>query len=549
MVYHADTISTRSCIAVRGRGFKTEANMSQFKLTYATMFDPPEQMHASYEAAIPGVRQCLGRSMGMLINNQDHFCRDTFENRSPINIDWVLARLPQGAATDAGLAVAAAKHAFPKWNAVKWQDRVRIVRQVAEVIESRLYELAAATTLNVGKNRLESLGDIQEAVDLLRAVCNSMEQNNGYKMKMGSEPIPGHVVHNFSVMRPYGVWLVISPFNFPASLTCGPVGAALVSGNTVVTKPSVETAWIVRLLSECFRDAGVPDGVFNFVTGQNEPLGQALLDNTDIAGITFTGSYAVGMKIYRENSRFRYPRPLVLEMGGKNAAIVSAKADIERAARGIVRSGFGAQGQKCSAPSRVYAERAIYDKLVERILELTKSLVVGDPTERNVYLGPVIRERSYSNFKDYCAQLSHAGKIVFGGHTVTTGALAKGYYCEPTVVVEVPREHPLWRHEMFVPLIMFDRVESLDEAFRLANCVDYGLAGGFFGTREEAETYFEQIEVGVAYVNRPQGASTGAWPGYQSFGGWKGSGCTGKGSGGPYYLLSYLREQSQTVVD
>ncbi len=523
--------------------------MSEFKLTYATMFDPPEEMHAHYDAALPKVRACLGRSLGMLINNKDHFCSETFENRSPINVDWLLARLPQGTAKDAELAVAAAKNGFPKWSAMKWQDRVRIVRQVAEVIESRLFELAAATTLNVGKNRLESLGDIQEAADLLRAACDSMEQNNGYKVKMGSEPISGYVVHNFSVMKPYGVWLVISPFNFPASLTCGPVGAALVSGNSVVTKPSVETAWIVRLLSECFRDAGVPDGVFNYVTGQNDPLGQALLDNPDIAGTTFTGSYAVGMKVYRENSRFRYPRPLVLEMGGKNAAIVSANANVERAAWGIVRSGFGAQGQKCSAPSRVYAERAIYDKLLERILELTKPLVVGDPTERNVYLGPVIRERSYSAFKEYCYQLAQAGKIVFGGHTLTTGALAKGYYCEPTVVVDVPRQHRLWHQEMFVPLIMLDRVDSLNEAFKLANRVDYGLTGGFFGTREEAEQYFQQIEVGVAYVNRAQGACTGAWPGYQSFGGWKGSGCTGKGSGGPHYLLSYLREQSQTVVD
>ncbi|HXY16414.1 MAG TPA: aldehyde dehydrogenase family protein [Terriglobales bacterium] len=523
--------------------------MLEFKLTYATMFEPPEELHNRYDSALPTVRGWLGKSLGMLINNKDCFAQEAFENLSPINIDWLLARLPQGTAEDADLAVAAAKAAFPEWSALGWRDRVRLVRQVADVIQSRLFELAAATTLNVGKNRLESLGDIQEAAELLRAACDSMEQNNGYSMKLGSEPLPGYVVHNFSVMKPYGVWLVISPFNFPASLTCGPVGAALVSGNTIVTKPSVETAWIVRLLAECFRDAGVPCGVFNYVTGPNEPFGQALLDNPHVAGITFTGSYAVGMKIYRENSRFRYPRPLILEMGGKNAAIVSHNADIERAAWGIVRSGFGAQGQKCAAPSRVYAEKKIYDKLLDRIVDITKSLKVGDPTRRDVYLGPLIRERSYNNFKEYCHQLSIAGKIVFGGHTLTAGPLAKGYYCEPTVVVDVPRDHPLWQQEMFVPLIMLDRVDSLDEAFRLANCVDYGLTGGFFGTRQEANEYFQQIEVGVAYVNRAQGACTGAWPGYQSFGGWKGSGCTGKGSGGPYYLLSYLREQSQTIVD
>ncbi len=523
--------------------------MPEFKLTYATMFDPPEELHTRYDAALPKLRSELGKSLGMLVDNQDHFSGVSFENRSPINTDWVLARLPEGTVEDANFAVAAAQAAFPKWSALSWRDRVRLVRQVADVIEDRLFELAAATTLNVGKNRLESLGDVQEAVDLLRAACQSLEENNGYARKMGSEPLPGHLVHNFSVMKPYGAWLVISPFNFPSSLTCGPAGAALVSGNTVVTKPSVETAWVVRLLAECFRDAGVPNGVFNYVTGQNEALGQSLLDNAQIAGITFTGSYAVGMKIYRENTRFRYPRPLVLEMGGKNAAVVSKNADIERAAWGIVRSGFGAQGQKCSAPSRVLVEEPVYDKVVDRILEITKGLTIGDPTERAVYLGPVIRERSYQNFKEYCGQLAEAGNIAYGGNTLTEGPLAKGFYCEPTVVVGVPREHALWKHEMFVPLIMIDRVKNLGEALALANGVDYGLTGGFFGTRAEAEEYLRHIEVGVAYVNRAQGACTGAWPGYQSFGGWKASGCTGKGSGGAYYLLSYLREQSQTIVD
>src|SRR5579864_7169194 len=379
--------------------------MPEFKLTYASMFDPPEELHTHYEAALPKVRAKIDKSWGMLINNQDHFASAAFKNHSPINTDWVLGQLPEGTAEDAHRAVAAAKAAFPKWSARNWRDRVSLVRKVADVIEERLYELGAATTLNVGKNRLESLGDIQEAVDLLRAACHSMEENNGYTRKMGSEPLPKHTVYNVSVMKPYGVWLVISPFNFPASLTCGPVGAALVSGNTVVTKPSVETAWVVRLLAECFRDAGIPDGVFNYVTGQNEPLGQALLDHPDVAGITFTGSYAVGMKVYRENTKFRYPRPLVLEMGGKNAAVVSRNADVERAAWGIVRSGFGAQGQKCSAPSRVFAEGPIYNGLLQRILEITRSLTIGDPTERHIYLGPVIRERAYENFKGYCREL------------------------------------------------------------------------------------------------------------------------------------------------
>src|ERR1700678_826018 len=445
---------------------------NDFKLTYATMFNPPEEMHARYETALAQVKANLGRTCAMVINNKDHFSRESFENRSPANTDWVLAQFPQGTAHDAELAMSAAQAAFPKWSAMHWQDRVALVRRAAAKIEERLYELAVVTTLNVGKNRLESLGDIQESADLLRAACDSMEKNNGYVVKMGSEPLPGHTVYNLSVMKPYGVWLIISPFNFPSSLTCGPAGAAMVAGNTVGTKPSVETAWSVRVLAECFRDAGLPDGVINYVTGQNEPLGQALLDSTAVDGITFTGSYQVGMKVYREASKFRYPRPVILEMGGKNAAVVSRNADLERASWGIARSGFGAQGQKCSAPSRVYAEGPIYDDLVKRIAEIAESLSIGDPTERNVYLGPLVRESAYRNYVEYCQELSQAGEIVTGGRTVTAGDLAKGFSVEPTVVTGAPRTQRLWKHEMFVPLVMIERVQTLQEGFELANDTD-----------------------------------------------------------------------------
>lgn len=523
--------------------------MASFKLTYATMFNPPEEMHDLYDKAVVKVKAGLGKTYGLMIDNKDVFAADTYENRSPINTDWLLGKFQQGTPAHADQAIRSAKAAFPKWQAKPWQERVALVRRAADLIEERLYDLAVITTLNVGKNRFEALGDIQEAAELLRASCDSMEQNNGYVCELEREPMLGFSTINLSVMKPYGVWLVISPFNFPTSLTCGPAGAALVAGNTVVTKPSVETSWAVRALAECFRDAGLPDGVFNFVTGQNETLGQALLDHPGVDGFTFTGSYKVGMKIYRETANFRYPRPVILEMGGKNAAVVSRNADLERAAWGIARSGFGAQGQKCSAPSRVHAENEIYDKLVARVAEIAKSLSIGDPLERNIYLGPLVRESAYRNYIDFCKELSAAGKIVTGGHTRTEGALAKGYYCEPTMVTDVPRDHRLWKHEMFIPLVMFDRVKNLEEAFNLANDADYGLTGGFFGNRQEAQDYFNRIQVGVAYVNRAQGACTGAWPRYQSFGGWKASGCTGKGSGGPYYLLSYMREQSQTIVE
>jgi 1-pyrroline-5-carboxylate dehydrogenase len=249
-----------------------------------------------------------------------------------------------------------------------------------------------------------------------------MEKNEGYVVEMGRDPLVGYTSTNISALRPYGVWLVISPFNFPTALTGGPVGAALVTGNTVVMKPASDTPWVVRLLAECLRDAGLPDGVLNYVTGPGSTLGQALIESNQVDGVTFTGSFEVGMKIYRDFAKGRYVRPIILELGGKNPAIVSRHADIERAAIGIVRSAFGLQGQKCSACSRVFVEEPRYEALVGRIVELTDKLVIGDPTERAVYLGPVINKNSYQDYKNFSEELSQAGTILTGGKVLLDGA-------------------------------------------------------------------------------------------------------------------------------
>jgi 1-pyrroline-5-carboxylate dehydrogenase len=524
--------------------------MSDFKLTYASMFNPPEEVHERFEAALAQIRaDGLGKTHAMLIDNRDVVADHTYENRSPINRTWLLAQLQAGTKEHADAAVAAAHSAFPAWSETDWRERVRLVRKVADLIESRQYEMGVATALNVGKTRMESLADAQEAVELLRSPCEWMERNNGYLLELGRDPLPGFTVRNVSVMKPYGVWLVISPFNFPLSLTCGPVGAALVAGNTVVTKPSTETTWVVHLLADCFREAGFPAGVFNYVTGEDDELGKVLVDHPGVDGVTFTGSYAVGMEIYRKFAQRDYPRPVVLEMGGKNAVVVSRNANLDDAALGIVRAAFGTAGQKCSCTSRVYVEAPVYGELLQRVTALTNALATGDPTRRDVYVGPLIRESAYQAYIGYCEELAGDGEILTGGVTLHDGERADGYYCAPTVVAGVPLTHRLWKHEMFVPLVMFGSVPDLKTALRETNDTVYGLTGGFFGTAEEARRYFDRIQVGTAYANRSQGASTGAWPGYQDFGGWKGSGASGKGTGGPYYILSYLHEQSQTLVE
>ena len=342
---------------------------------------------------------------------------------------------------------------------------------------------------------------------------------------------------------------MISPFNFPAALTGGPAGAALVTGNTLVMKPATDTPWTVRLLAECLRDAGLPDGVFNYVTGPGSTLGQALIDSPEVDGITFTGSFDVGMKIFRDFAQANYVRPIILELGGKNPAIVSKQADLERAAIGIVRSAFGLQGQKCSACSRVFIEAPVYDELVSRLVELTNKLVIGDPTDRSVYLGPVVNKSSYQDYQNFSEELSQSGTILTGGKVLTDGEYGKGYFCAPTLAADLPLDHRLWKHEMFLPITTVARVKSLDEAMQLANDVNYGLTAGFYGSKRQTKWFFENIQAGVTYANRPQGATTGAWPGFQPFGGWKGSGSSGKNAGGHYYLPLYMHEQIRTLVE
>lgn len=521
---------------------------SSFKLTYATMFNPPEELHVRFSKGLEKTRASLGKEYGMIINGKEYFSREKFEDRSPINSDTILGIFQKGNAQDAQLAIEAASKAFPAWSHMKWQERVALLRRAAEIIDQRIFDFGPVLAMEVGKNRMEALGDAAETADLIRYSCDRMEANNGFIAEMGRDPLQGFVSTNHSILRPYGVWVVISPFNFPCALSGGPVGAALVTGNTIVMKPATDTPWTVRLIAECLREAGLPDGVFNYVTGPGSSLGQALIENPKVAGITFTGSFDVGMKIHRDFANGKWVRPTILELGGKNPAIVSKNADLEASAIGIVRSAFGLQGQKCSACSRVFIEEQIYDQLLDRIVDLTKKLTIGDPTEQAVYLGPVINENSYRDYQQFTTELRKSGRILTGGTILTDGDFAKGYFCSPTIVDNLPADHPLWKQEMFLPITTVMKVKNLNEAMTFANDVSYGLTAGFYGSDSEMDWFFDRIEAGVTYANRPQGATTGAWPGFQPFGGWKGSGSSGKNAGGLYYLPLYMREQIQTRV-
>jgi acyl-CoA reductase-like NAD-dependent aldehyde dehydrogenase len=520
-----------------------------FKLTYSTMFDPPEEMHTRFESALADVRAALGAHHAMHVDGRDVPASRTYEKRSPVDRRLVLGHFPLGEQGDVDRAVAAARAAYPAWRATAPFKRVRLAHRAAELIEERVYSIGAVLALEVGKNRMEALGETQETADFFSGYAAELERNQAYDRVLPDDPLPSHRSHNRSVLKPYGVWAVITPFNFPLALAGGPVAAALLTGNTVVLKGATDTPWAGRLLADCLRDAGFPPGVFNYVTGRGSVVGEALTGHPDLAGLTFTGSYDVGMGLYRKMAAGPHPRPCITEMGGKNPCIVTARGDLDRAATGIVRSAYGLTGQKCSALSRVYVEEAVAEPLLARVLEKTRAIRVGDPCLRENWMGPVINQAGVDSYTRYCVRLRESGgRILTGGERLADGELAHGHFVAPTVA-EAPPDHPLFREEMFQPILMVARVKDVKQGVALANDSPLGLTAGCYGGDEDVRYFLDHIQAGVTYVNRPQGATTGAWPGYQPFGGWKGSGSTGKAIGSFYYLPLYLREQSQTIVE
>ena len=518
------------------------------KITYATLGgESLEDLHRELDKAIAEVPRSFGSEHLLYIDGKHLKADERFDDRSPIDTSIVIGHFQKGTREHVKSAVNAARAAYPAWAARPWQERLAYVHKMADAIRNHRYELSALMGYEVGKNRLECVGDVEEGPDLAAYYCDQIEQHKGFVEKMGTLG-PGE--ENYSVLRPYGVWAVISPFNFPLALAAGPVGGALAAGNTVVFKPASDTPLLGAKLAEMVIEAGLPPGVFNFVTGPGSTVGQELIDNPGIDGIVFTGSKEVGLKLMRDNAARPVPRPLIIEMGGKNPAIVTGTADLDKASDGVMRSAFGAQGQKCSACSRAYIQKGVRDTFVEMLVEKTKRIKVGNPLERDVWMGPVINEAAV---KTYVSAIERAkkdgGKILVGGKRMTTPPFDRGYFVEPTVIDGLPANHPLFSEELFVPIVVIADVMTLDEALELANRTEYGLTAGIYSENEDdLNTFFERIQAGVTYANRRAGATTGAWPGINPFGGWKASGSTGRGSGGPYYVQQFMREQSRVRI-
>jgi 1-pyrroline-5-carboxylate dehydrogenase len=514
------------------------------KVTYTATAEQVERMHQAFDEALDAVQGELGRTYPMIVDGRERRGSGTFEVRAPANRDVLIGVFQTGTAKDVDDAVAAASAAFPAWSGRPYAERVGIMRRAAAIVRERKFRLAALLILEAGKNRAEAIGEVEEGADLIDEYARQMEEHKGFVLQLGSLD-PGE--RNRSVLRPFGVWAVLAPFNFPHALSAGMSSGALVAGNTVVYKPASATPLAGYELARCYLDAGVPAGVFNYVTGSGGEVGERLALHPDVDGVVFTGSKEVGLDLLKHVGT-DYPKPCITEMGGKNPTIVTAKADLDKAVEGVARSAFGFSGQKCSACSRVYVERPVYDNFIDRLTRRANELKVGDPAQRDVYVGPVIDDRAVARF-DEAVAAAGGGTIRAGGKRLGDGEFAAGTFVAPTVVDGLPVDHELFKRELFLPFVTVAPVDSLDEGLRLANDTEYGLTAGIFSEdKNEIERFFDGIEAGVVYANRKGGATTGAWPGCQSFCGWKASGSTGKGGLGPYYVQQFLREQSRTIV-
>lgn len=505
-----------------------------------------EEYHRSYEAAVRDVRKKLGKAYPLLIGGKEAKAAKTFEVRNPADRDELIGTFASASPEQVREAVEAAKGAFPSWSKVPWEKRAAVFEKAGGLARERKWELGAWMTLENGKNRHETMADVDECIDFLFYYSDELRRHHGYEQKM-HESYPGE--HGTSVLRPYGVFAVVAPFNFPLAILAGMTTGATLTGNTAVVKPASATPAIAHQFFAILKDAGLPPGVANLVTGSGSVVGDAVVRHPDVKGMVFTGSRKVGLETSVAFVQKGMPGPVIAEMGGKNAVVVSDKADVPVAAVATAKAAFGFCGQKCSAASRAYVHERVYDAFVAKLVEETRTMKLGKPEDKDTYVGPVIEARKVKEFEDAVGLGKRDGKVLVGGQAPRDGALVKGNFVQPTVIVDLPKDHELATRELFLPVLCVWKVRDFDEALREVNRPEYGLTGGIFSKdKAEVQRYFDEAEVGVVYANRGRSATTGALVGGNPFVGWKHSGNTGRGAGGPWYLQQFLREQSRTVA-
>jgi RHH-type transcriptional regulator, proline utilization regulon repressor / proline dehydrogenase / delta 1-pyrroline-5-carboxylate dehydrogenase len=495
-----------------------------------------EEVRTKAAQAFQSVRQQLGKTYLPLINGEYVNTPEFVDSLNPSNFSEVVGKVGLISVEQAEQAMQAAKVAFPGWRKTPAKQRADILRKAGDLMEERRAELSVWIVLEVGKPVKEADGEVSEAIDFCRYYADEIERlDKGFNYDIAGET-------NRYIYQPRGIAVVISPWNFPLAIACGMTVAALVSGNCTLLKPAETSSVITAKLTEILIEAGIPKGVFQYVPGKGSQVGAYLVNHPDTHVIAFTGSQEVGCKIYAEAAILKpgqkHMKRVIAEMGGKNAIIVDESADLDQAVVGVVQSAFGYSGQKCSAASRVIVLQPIYDAFVQRLVEATKSLNIGEAELPSTQVGPVIDADARDRIREYIEIGRQSAEVA-----LELPAPQQGYFIGPVIFSEVSPNAVISQQEIFGPVLAVIRVKDFQEALAVANGTNYALTGGLYSRTpshiQQAQTEFE---VGNLYINRN---ITGAIVGRQPFGGFKLSG-VGSKAGGPDYLLQFLEPRAVT---
>jgi 1-pyrroline-5-carboxylate dehydrogenase len=489
------------------------------------------------KAALTKVRAELGREYDMVIGEKLIKTTEKIKSLNPAKPSEVVGVFQSAGREHVEPAIQAAAAAFETWKRTSVEQRASLIHTVAGILRERKFEFAAWMVFEVGKNWAEADADIAETIDFAEFYARE-----ALRLAQAKTPtqLPGEA--DRLIYIPLGVAAVIPPWNFPCAIMAGMTMAAVVTGNTVVMKPSHDSPAIAAKFFEVLQEAGMPDGVVNFCPGSGSTFGAGLVEHPLTRFVAFTGSKEVGLDI---NQRAAKPQPgqkwikrTILEMGGKDSIIVDADANIDAAVEGVAQAAFGFQGQKCSACSRAIVDEKIYDVFLERLKERVSKITVGDPTE-NKPMGPVVNEKAMKSILDYIEVGKKEGRLIHGGGPAKEAG--DGYFIQPTVIADIPPAGRISQEEIFGPVLAVIKARNFEDALAIANNTEFGLTGAVYSTsRDKLEKARTDFHVGNLYFNRK---CTGAMVGAHPFGGFNMSGTDSK-AGGPDYLLLFTQAKS-----
>ena len=499
-------------------------------------FKTPENA-SKMKAALDLVAGQLGREYDLIIGGRRLKTKDKIRSLNPARPAQIVGIHQKAGAEHADEAMQAALRAFELWSRTSTNERVSLLLNAAEIIRQRHFEFCAWLTYEVGKNWAEADADVGETIDFLEFYARE-----ALRLAAATTPIQYPGERNELLYIPLGVGAVIPPWNFPLAIMAGMTAASIVTGNTVILKPSSDSPTIAAKFIEVLEEAGMPGGVVNFCPGSGAAFGNAIVEHPKTRFIAFTGSKKVGLEIHERAAKVRpgqiWIKRTILEMGGKDSILVCKDADLDAAVEGVVASAFGFSGQKCSACSRAIIEAPICDVFTERLRERVAQLTVGDPAA-NHNLGPVINKAALDSMLAYIETGKKEGKLIAGGHAPQTAE--GGYFLEPTVFSEIPPHAVLAQEEIFGPILALIKVENFEEGIEVANNTEYGLTGALYtADRERINLARREYHVGNLYFNRK---CTGAMVGAHPFGGFNMSGTDSK-AGGPDYLTLFTQAKS-----